>query len=236
MRERPSAASSATAANDISRSRGFFQRTTCYAWIAYQTAYLKAHYPSEYMASVLTHNQNNIEKITFFMDECKRQNIKVLGPDINESFKLFDVNKDDQIRFGLGAIKGTGDAAVESIISEREEKGPYKDLFDFGQRVNLRIVNKKTFESMAMSGAFDCFNNIHRRQYLNADENETTLIEKVIKYGNNLQSEANAAQHSLFGGDSGITIPLPKVSNCEPYTELEKLRIEKDVVGFYSHY
>ncbi len=207
--------------------------SAAYSVVAYQTAFLKANYPAEYMASVLTHNQSNIDKITFFMDECKRQNIKVLGPHINESGLNFEVNQDDQIRFGLGAIKGTGEAAVEAIISERNEAGPYPDLFEFSKRVNLRTVNKKTFESLAMAGAFDCFEDYHRRQYLTAANGETSLIELAIRYGNRMQQEENASQVSLFGGDSGVEIPKPKVAPIEPFSELEKLRIEKEVVGFY---
>ena len=207
--------------------------SAAYSVVAYQTAYLKAHYPSEYMASVLTHNQNNIEKITFFMDECKRQQIKVLGPHVNESDLHFDVNQQGQIRFGLGAIKGTGEAAVDAIIMERNEGGPFKDIFDFAQRVSLRTVNKKTFESLAMAGAFDCFESYHRRQYLVAENGDTSLIEKLIRFGNRYQEEQNASQVSLFGGDSGVDIPLPRVPESEPYSELEKLKIEKEVVGFY---
>ncbi len=207
--------------------------SAAYSIVAYQTAYLKAHHPAEYMASVLTHNQNNIEKVTFFMDECKRQHIKVLGPNINESGLNFDVNSLGEIRFGLGAIKGAGEAAVEAIISERDESNAFEDVFQFAQRVNLRTVNKKTFESLAMAGAFDCFEGLHRRQYLVAENGESSLIEKIIRFGNKIQEEKNAAQVSLFGGDSGVDIPLPKVSVSEPYSELEKLKIEKEVVGFY---
>lgn len=207
--------------------------SAAYSVVAYQTAHLKSHYPAEYMASVLTHNQSNIEKITFFMDECKRQDIKVLGPHVNESGLNFEVNPEGQIRFGLGAIKGTGEAAVEAIISERNQGGPFQDIFDFAERVNLRTVNKKTFESLAMAGAFDCFEGFHRRQYLHASEGDTSLIEMVIRFGNRLQSEKNASQVSLFGGESGVNIPLPKVPPCEAYSDLEKLRIEKEVVGFY---
>ncbi len=207
--------------------------STCYSLVAYQTAYLKAHYPAEYMASVLTHNQSNIEKVTFFLDECKRQGIKVLGPDVNESGVNFEVNGEGEIRFGLGAIKGSGEAAVEGIIGEREEGGPYKDIFDFSERVNLRAVNKKTFESLAMAGAFDCFADFHRRQYLHAETNENTLIETAVKYAQLMQQEKNSSQHSLFGGDTNIAIPVPKIANCEPFGEIEKLKIEKEVVGFY---
>ncbi len=206
--------------------------STCYSIVAYQTAYLKAHYPAEYMASVLTHNQNQIDKVTFFMEECRHQGIKVLGPNINESGINFEVNKGGEIRFGMGAIKGAGEAAVQAIIQERVH-GEYKDIFDFAKRVNLRAVNKKTFECMAMSGAFDCFEGYHRRQFLYEPENDMSLVEKVIKYGNKEQSEKNAAQQNLFGGDSGIQMPVPRVPDCEPYGELEKLKIEKEVVGFY---
>jgi DNA polymerase-3 subunit alpha len=207
--------------------------SAAYSVVAYQTAYLKSHYPSEYMASVLSHNQNNIDKITFFMDECRRMGIKVLGPDVNQSSTLFTVNENNEILFGLGAIKGTGDAAVEAIINEREENGDYLDIFDFAGRVNLRTANKKTFESLAMSGAFDGIGNIHRRQYLHADDNNMSLIEKAIKFGNKTQAEKNASQQSLFGGSKGEALPLPKIENCEPFSNIEKLKIEKDVVGFY---
>lgn len=207
--------------------------SAAYSVVAYQTAYLKAHYPSEYMASVLTHNKNNIEKVTFFMDECKRFGIKVLGPDVNESNLFFDVNKENQIRFGMGAIKGTGEAAVEAIITERDKNGSFKNIFDFAERIDLRSVNKRTFESLAMAGGFDCFPDLHRRQYLFAPDNENTLIEKAIKYGNMHQSEKSNAQQSLFGGTSGVSIPLPKVDPCERFGDIEKLNIEKEVVGFY---
>ncbi len=207
--------------------------STCYSLVAYQTAYLKAHYPAEYMAAVLTHNQSNIEKITFFMEECRSLGIKVLGPHINESMVNFAVNKEGEIRFGLGAIKGSGEAAVESIIEEREENGHFKDIFDFAERINVRSVNKKTFECLAMSGAFDCFEEFHRRQYLQAPEGDQTLIEKVIKYANKMQLEAESAQASLFGGDTGVATPKPKITPIEPFGEIEKLNIEKEVVGLY---
>ncbi len=207
--------------------------STCYSLVAYQTAYLKAHYPAEYMAAVLTHNQSNIEKVTFFMEECRSRSIKVLGPNINESGVHFEVNKEGEIRFGLGAIKGSGEAAVESIISEREENGPFTDIFSFAERINLRTVNKKTFECLAMSGAFDGFDAFHRRQYLVGPEGEPTLIEKLIKYANKMQQEADSAQASLFGGSSGVDTPRPKIPPLEPFGEIEKLNIEKEVVGLY---
>lgn len=209
--------------------------SAAYSIVAYQTAYLKANYPGEYMASVLTHNMSNIDKVSYFMDECKRMNIPVLGPEINESTMYFDVNKAGQIRFGLGAIKGTGEAAVDAIITERNENGPYTDFFNFSQRVNLRTVNKKTFEVMAFSGAFDSFTDIHRAQYFYIPERETSnLIEKAVKYGNAYQADIQAAQVSLFGtGSNAIEISKPKVAECEPWDDIEKLKKEKEVVGFY---
>ncbi|PIQ48405.1 MAG: DNA polymerase III subunit alpha [Cytophagales bacterium CG12_big_fil_rev_8_21_14_0_65_40_12] len=207
--------------------------STCYAYVAFQTAYLKAHYPAEYMASVLSNNMNDIKQVTFFMEECQRMGVAVLGPDVNESNYKFTVNKKGEIRFGMGAIKGVGEAAIESIILERKEKGPYKNIFEFAERVNLRAVNKKNFESLAMAGGFDCFEEFHRRQYLWAPENEQSLIEKVIRYANSKQAEKDASQVSLFGGDSNVATPLPRVMDCEPFSEMEKLKIEKDVVGFY---
>lgn len=207
--------------------------STCYSIVAYHTGYLKANHPSEYMAAVLTHNQNQIDKVTFFMEECRNREIKVLGPHINESGINFTVNKDGEIRFGLGAIKGTGDAAVTAIIEERDENGDFKDLFDFATRVNLRSVNKKTFEALAMSGAFDCFETYHRRQYLITDTGEPSLIENAIKYANKVEAEKQSAQASLFGGESGISVPSPKVQDVEPFGQIEKLRIEKEVVGLY---
>ena len=208
--------------------------SAAYSVVAYQTAFLKAHYPAEYMACVLTHNQSNIDKITFFMDECKKQGIVVLGPEINESRTKFTVNKNGEIRFGMGAIKGTGDAAVEAIISERDENGSFEDIFDFSSRVNLRTVNKKTFESLAMAGAFDSFSSFNRRQYLEKPEDgESSLIELAIKFGNKAQVEKNASQASLFGGDSGIEVTKPRFPFMEPYSDIEKLKVEKDVVGFY---
>ena len=207
--------------------------STAYSILAYQTAYLKAHYPAEYMASVLTHNQSNIDKITFFMDECRRQDIEVLGPHLNESGMYFDVNQQGQIRFGLGAIKGTGEAAVEHVISERDKKGPYKSVFDFASRVNLRAVNKKTFESLALAGAFDFFEDHTRRHFIYKENDEPTFIERIIQYGNKIQTEQNAAQASLFVNGNGAEMPLPKPPECEPFPDLEKLKTEKEVVGFY---
>jgi len=207
--------------------------STCYAYIAFQTAYLKAHYPAEYMASVLSNNMNDIKQVTFFMEECKRMGMAVLGPDVNESNLKFTVNQNGEIRFGMGAVKGVGGAAIEAIIEERKENGTFKDVFEFTERVNLRAVNKKSIESLAMAGGFDCFDDYHRRQYLWAPEGDQTLIEKVVRYANNKQAEKDAAQVSMFGGDSAVANPLPKVAECEPFSQMEKLKIEKEVVGFY---
>jgi DNA polymerase-3 subunit alpha len=207
--------------------------SAAYSVVAYHTAYLKTHYPAEYMAAVLTHNQSNIDKISQFMEETRRMNLKVLGPDLNESENSFTVNKKGEILFGLAAIKGTGEAAVDAIISERNLNGIYQDIFDFASRVNLRSVNKKTFESLAMSGACDCFKGYHRRQYMNEDESGASLIEKAIRYGNKAQNEKGAAQQSLFGAGQSVDIPLPRAEVCEPFNEMEKLKIEKEVVGFY---
>ncbi|KAA9356680.1 DNA polymerase III subunit alpha [Larkinella humicola] len=209
--------------------------STCYAFVAYQTAYLKTHYKSEYMAAVLTSSLGNIEKITFFMEECKAIGIPVLGPDINESERFFGVNQKGEIRFGLGAIKGTGDAAVDSIIEERKKGGPFKDVYDFVIRINLRTVNKKTLESLAYAGAFDNQEEFHRAQYFTPAEGETaTYIEKLTRYANNYHAEKSAAQQSLFGGIGGEpNIARPKPPVVEPWSEIERLKFEKDVVGFY---
>jgi DNA polymerase-3 subunit alpha len=206
--------------------------STCYAFVAYQTAYLKAHYTSEYMAAVMTSQLGNIDKITFFMEECKALGLNVLGPDVNESQKQFSVNKKGDIRFGMGAIKGSGDAAVDAVIEKRSE-GNFTDIFDFITRVNLRTVNKKTLESFAYAGAFDCFSDIHRAQYFDETEN-TSLIEKIIKYANKYQENKDAGQNSLFGGMGGaFDIAKPKIPECEKWGDIQKLKFEKEVVGFY---
>ena len=207
--------------------------STCYSLVAYHTAYLKANYPAEYMAAVLTHSQNNLENVTFFIEECRSLGIKVLGPHVNESGIYFAVNKDGEIRFGLGAIKGAGDAAVEAIIQEREANGSFVDIFDFAKRLTLRNVTKKTFECLALSGAFDCFSGVHRRQYVFAKDGEVNLLEKAIKFAAKTQQDEQSAQVSLFGGSSGIVMPKPKIDYVEPFTEIEKLNLEKEVVGIY---
>ncbi|MBT1702384.1 DNA polymerase III subunit alpha [Chryseosolibacter indicus] len=207
--------------------------STCYSLVAYHTAYLKANYPAEYMAAVLTHSQNNLENVTFFIEECRNLAIKVLGPHVNESGIYFEVNKVGEIRFGLGAIKGAGDAAVQAVIEERDARGPFTDIFDFAKRLSQRSVNKKTFECFALSGAFDCFKDLHRRQYVYSKDGDISLIEKAIKFAAKSQQEEQSAQASLFGGPSGTAMPKPRIEHVEPFSELEKLNLEKEVVGIY---
>lgn len=206
--------------------------STCYAFVAFQTAYLKAHYPAEFMAAVLTHSLNDIDKITFFMEETRRMGIPVLGPDINESQYKFSVNKNGQIRFGLGAVKGVGEAAVLAIIKERNEHGTYKSIFDFVKRVNLRSVNKKTFESLIYSGAFDSFG-LHRGTYFTKDKDGITFLEILLKWGARVQQAKTGAHTSLFGDSSEIQIPEPKVPQAEIWENLLQLKHEREVVGFY---
>ena len=205
--------------------------STCYAYVSYQTAYLKAHYPAEFMAAVLSRNMNDIKKITFFMDECKRMGMSVLGPDVNESFLRFTVNKKGDIRFGMAAIKGVGASAVQHIIEEREENGPYKDIFDFVERVNLTTVNKKNFEGLVLAGAFDGFGDIQRHQFFGMT-GETNFIEALLRYGNKMQSENNAAP-TLFGGVETIEVSRPVIPVCDEWPSLVKLNKEKELIGIY---
>ena len=209
--------------------------STCYAYIAYQTAYLKAHYPAEYMAAVLSNNMNDIKQVTFFMDECKRMGLEVLGPDVNESYYKFAVNEDNAIRFGMGAIKGVGRGAVESIVKHRKENGAYKSVFNLAKRIDLRAANKRVFENLALAGGFDSFGSLdsHRAQYFYREGEGITFLEKVIKYGARFQESENSAQVSLFGEDSNVQIPEPIVPPCEEWGIIEKLRKEKEVVGIY---
>jgi DNA polymerase-3 subunit alpha len=207
--------------------------STCYSLVAYQTAYLKANYPAEYMAAVLTHSQNNLESVTYFIDEARKMGIEVLGPHVNESGVYFSVNEKGQIRFGLGAIKGAGDAAVAAIIQDREVHGPFKGIFEFARRMNSRALNKKTYECLAFSGAFDCFTEFHRRQYTASKDGDVTLTEKAIRYAARVQQEAQSSQASLFGASTGTEMPLPRVDPIEPFSEIEKLQFEKEVVGVY---
>jgi DNA polymerase-3 subunit alpha len=209
--------------------------SAAYSIVAYQTAYLKANYPAEYMAAVMTHSMGTIEKISFFLEECKRMGLTVLGPDINESEKNFSVNKKGEIRFGLGAVKGTGEVAVEEIIAERRANGAYKDIFDFAKRLNLRTVNKKTFESLAQAGAFDTFKEMHRAMFFAIGADNTTNLEKILKYGAAAQAEQSSGKVSLWGGGSGNAggVTIPKLAECEKWGTMETLDKEKEVVGFY---
>ena len=207
--------------------------STCYAYVAYQTAYLKTHYPSEYMAAVLNH-AGSIEKITFFMEECKRMGLKVLGPDVNESRQGFAVNQQGEIRVGLGGLKGVGEAAVISVIDEREKNGKYKNIFDLMKRINQRTANKKTLESLAYAGAFDCFTEIHRAQYFHLHPGDSsTGIEKLIKFGNMIQTNSMQNNHSLFGQLAMPEVAIPKIPNCEAWTLTELLDHEKEVIGMF---
>jgi DNA polymerase III subunit alpha len=208
--------------------------STCYALVAYQTAYLKAHYPGEYMASVLNH-VNAIEKLTFFMEECKRMGINVLGPDINESQKGFAVNESGGIRFGLGGLKGVGENAIENIIGERKKEGPYKDIFDFIKRVNQRMVNKRTLESLILAGGFDTFTQLHRAQYFVTAEGETQSgLEKICKFGNVVQAQSVSTANTLFGDlPTVMDIRPPQIPNCTPWSLTEQLDKEKEVTGIY---
>lgn len=207
--------------------------STCYAFVAYQTAYLKAHYPSEFMAAVMN-NANSIEKITFFMEECQRMNIKVLGPDINESLKGFSVNKEGVVRFGLGAIKGVGEAAVEDILAEREKGGVFTTVFDLITRVNQRTVNKKSLESLVLGGAFDCYPEIHRAQYFHAPPiDPVTGLERIIRFGSQFQAAASNTVNSLFGDAEMPEIKPPDMPKCEPWTLHDLLEKEKETIGIY---
>ncbi len=208
--------------------------STCYAWIAYQTAYFKAHYPAEYMASVLSNNMNDIKQVTFFMEECKRMGVPVLGPDINESVYKFTVNQKGEVRFGLGAVKGVGEGAVESIVEERKKNGPYRDVFDFTSRINLRAANKRCVENLTLAGGLDCFRSIHRAQYFFKNhEKESSFLEKAIRYGLQIQNEKGSAQQTLFGGSSDVELPKPPVPVCGPWSSVYALNQEKEMVGVY---
>ncbi len=207
--------------------------STCYAFIAYQTAYLKAHYPAEYMASVLSNNMNDIKQVSFFMEECKRAGIPVLGPDINESFYKFSVNKDGAVRFGMGAIRGVGEGAVIAIVEERKENGFYKSIFDVTKRVDLRACTKKAFDGMVLAGGFDSFTDTIRAQYFAPDEKGITFIEKAIRFGNKFQESKNSAQVSLFGEASEIQFDEPIIPECEDWSIMEKLQKEKEMIGIY---
>jgi len=207
--------------------------STCYAWIAYQTAYLKAHYPAEYMAAVLSNNMNDIKQVTFFMDECKRMGLEVLGPCVNESYHKFTVDDQNAVRFGMGAVKGVGSGAVATIVAHREEDGKYKSVFDLAKRIDLRAANKKAFENLALAGGFDTFEGTHRAQYLFDAGDGQMFIEKVLKYASKYQESQNSSQVSLFGEASDVQIPEPVVPPCDDWGTMQKLSQERDVVGVF---
>ena len=208
--------------------------SAAYSIIAFQTAYLKAHYPAEFMAATLTHNLNDIKKITFYIDECRRYNIHVMGPDVNESDLKFTVNHQGDIHFGLAAIKGVGESAAKYIIEERDQNAAYTNMSDFLKRATLKSINKRVIEALAMAGAFECFENIHRAQFFYRDPNEDVIfIEKLIRYAGNCQSRMNSSQVSLFGESTDGDIPDIVFPECEPWTKLEQLKKEKEIIGFY---
>ncbi|WP_129717808.1 DNA polymerase III subunit alpha [Pedobacter sp. SYP-B3415] len=207
--------------------------STCYAWIAYQTAYLKAHYPAEYMAAVLSNNMSDIKQVAFFMEECKQMGVKVLGPDVNESDIKFSVNPQGEVRFGLSGVKGVGEKAVESIIEERQIKGNYASIYDFAKRSNTRIVNKKAYESFVYSGAFDAFG-FHRAQYFHLGPNDKMNgIEKLIKYANDFINNESTSQASLFGGSKADMILEPPLPVANEWSLIDRLKYEKDAIGIF---
>ena len=207
--------------------------STCYAYISYQTAYLKAHYPAHFMAAVLSRNISDIKKLTTFMDETRRMGIEVMGPDINESNVKFTVNSKGNIRFGLGAIKGVGEAAVSGLIEERDNNGPFTTIYDFVERVNLSSLNKKSMEAMALGGAFDRFDDLNRAQFFAENHKGISFIENLIKYGNRIKIEKGTAQQSLFGESDGFEVVRPAASGCAEWPKLEKLNKEKEVIGIF---
>ena len=206
--------------------------STCYAWIAYQTAYLKANYPAEYMAAVLSNNMSDIKQVSFFMEECKRMGLKVLGPDVNESFYKFTVNDEYAVRFGMGAVKGVGNGAVQTIVDNRKD-GKYKSIFDLAKRIDLRSANKKAFENLAYAGGFDSFKGVIRAQYFHIEGEGIPFYEKAMRYGSKFQENENSSQVSLFGEASDVQIAEPIVPQCEDWSTMEKLAKEKEVVGIY---
>ena len=210
--------------------------STCYAYVAYQTGYLKAHYPSEFMAALLSRNLADIKQLTLYMNECKRMGIRVLGPDINESMRTFSSNKAGDVRFGLEAVKGVGEAAVESIIAERNANGRFKDIYDLMERVNFSAVNRKCFENLAYAGGFDSISGFHRCKFFGADARDNTgvtFIEQLMRYGQRFQAEKNNAQQSLFGGGGHVDIQRPVLPACADWSQLETLAKEREMIGLY---
>ncbi|MGI6231824.1 MAG: DNA polymerase III subunit alpha [Prevotella sp.] len=205
---------------------------TCYSWVAYQTAYLKAHYPAEFMAALMTRRFAQITEITKLMEECKSMGVKTLGPDVNESYKEFGVNKKGEIRFGLSAIKGMGTAAAEAIVKEREANGPYKDIYDFAERINYKDVNRKAFESLALSGGFDCFG-LMREQYVATNSKGEMFLDTLVRFGQQYQADKASQAMSLFGAAEDVAIALPPVPKAESWSTIERLGKEKELVGIF---
>ena len=206
---------------------------TCYSWVAYQTAYLKANYPSEYMAAVLSSNLNDVDKLSKYMDECRSMGIEVLGPNINESYKNFSATRDGRIRFGLAGIKGVGTSCVDSIVQERDKNGPFKDIFDFVQRINQGACNRKALESMALAGAFDDFKEITREAFFEVNPRGEAYSETLMRFGQKYQASQQEMQNSLFGSFGAIEVATPPIPNAEPWSQLERLNRERDLVGMY---
>ena len=206
---------------------------TCYSWVAYQTAYLKANYPSEYMAATMSRNISNITEIRKLMDECKSMGVKVLGPDVNESNLKFSVNYHGDIRFGLGAIKGVGESAVQSILDERRKNGEFKNIFDFVQRVNLSACNRKNIENLALAGGFDSFSGIKREDFFVKNAKDESFSDILVRYGNKYQLDKAAAANSLFGGEHEVEVATPEIVPAPSWSDLERLNKERDLVGIY---
>ncbi len=206
---------------------------TCYSWVAYQTAYLKANYPSEYMAAVLSSNLNDVEKLSKYMDECRAMGIEVLGPNINESYRNFSATKDGRIRFGLAGIKGVGVSCVDSIVEERNKNGAYKDIFDFVQRINTGACNRKALESMALAGTFDDFKEIKREDFFEVNARNESFSETLMRFGQRYQASQLEMQNSLFGALGGVEVATPEIPNAEPWSQLERLNRERELVGMY---
>jgi DNA polymerase-3 subunit alpha len=206
---------------------------TCYSWIAYQTAYLKAHFPAEFMAANLTRNRDDITEVGKFMDECKNLGMSVMGPDVNESELNFTVNKDGNIRFGLGGVKGVGEGAVLAIIDERTKNGRFQSVFDFIERVNLTTCNKRTVESLALCGAFDSFSDIRREQFFVENSKAEIVLDTILRYGNKFQNDQAMNQNSLFGDSNAIEITKPEIPYAPEWSPLEKLNKERDLIGMY---
>lgn len=205
---------------------------TCYSWVAYQTAYMKANYPAEFMAALMTRRFAQITEITKLMEECKNMGIPTLGPDVNESFIGFGVNKKGEIRFGLSAIKGMGSGAAEAIVREREQNGPYKDIYDFAKRISFKDVNRKCFESLALSGGFDCFG-LMREQYLAPNAKGDLFLDVLVRFGQQYQADKASQSMSLFGSSDDVAIALPPIPKAEAWSSIERLGKEKELVGIF---